>query len=441
MAWWWLTVPVVLWCLRAVWLYGSYGYAAVWPLWCYKNMAELMYTMAREGTQTVNVVDMGLWQQRFICIRSSEIMKKIYTHTTDFTRTDSTLLRAMKNAIGTNIVTSDAQLHKQLRPLYEKYFAEGIGGMFAATTGVIDDIIKTLKEGDVISIRDFVMRVTGEASIKSFLGVSGDVPFSVIEDTDYVFQYIRKYSMSLHVPAPTQDIIDARQRVYDYIASLQHVDIDPNSILAQAVQRHGWHNLRAVQEEAISMIVGGTETTSILLAWVCYYISKRPDLQQRLRDEWHGKELTSRSVMGMKLSRAVVYEALRLHSPAAVTVVQCINDGAIIPGIKPEVKARKGDLIYGVSFYMHRDPKLWAEPDLYNPDRFDTEDMSNVIPFGGGSFVCVGRQFSIQETIILLHALLTRYQVSYHSGNQRMDVAVTIRPASNICVKLEPLST
>lgn len=399
-------------------------------------MAEVMYTIAREGTETVNVVDMGLWQQRFICIRSSEIMKKIYQHTADFTRTDSTLLRAMKNAIGTNIVTSDAELHKVLRPLYERYFGEGIGGMFSATTSVIDSIVKELGDGVIIDVRKFIMRVTGEASIRSFLGVSGDIPLSVITDTDTVFEYIREYSMSLHVPAVPAHIVAARQRVYDYIATLQHQDIDSNSILAQVVQRHGWHNLQAVQEEAISMIVGGTETTSILLCWLCYYLSIQPKLQERLLEEWRDKTLDSRSVMNLKLSRRVVYEVLRLHSPAAVTVVQCVNDGAAIPGLTPTVTARKGDLIYGVSYYMHRDKKLWTDPYTFNPDRFETEDMSNVIPFGGGSFVCVGRQFSIQESIILMHALLTRYHIIYHSGDDRMDVAVTIRPASNIKVKL-----
>jgi beta-ring hydroxylase len=59
---------------------------------------------------------------------------------------------------------------------------------------------------------------------------------------------------------------------------------------------------------------------------------------------------------------------------------------------------------------LHRNPRLWENPDKFDPDRFPIDErMPNEVtqnyaylPFGGGQRKCVGDQFALFESIVTL---------------------------------------
>ncbi len=58
----------------------------------------------------------------------------------------------------------------------------------------------------------------------------------------------------------------------------------------------------------------------------------------------------------------------------------------------------------------HYDPKLFAQPERFDPDRFvDTlPDTYSWIPFGGGIRRCIGATFAHMEMDVVLRVLLER---------------------------------
>ena len=55
-----------------------------------------------------------------------------------------------------------------------------------------------------------------------------------------------------------------------------------------------------------------------------------------------------------------------------------------------------------VPFVVHRRPKLWPDPERFDPNRFAPEHESArprfaLIPFGGGPRGCIGNQFAMVE--------------------------------------------
>lgn len=66
--------------------------------------------------------------------------------------------------------------------------------------------------------------------------------------------------------------------------------------------------------------------------------------------------------------------------------VSCVTDGNIIP---------KGTIAVVIIYDLHRDPRLWTEPNKYDPDRFLPERSANrhpysYIPFSAGPRNCIG---------------------------------------------------
>jgi cytochrome P450 len=64
---------------------------------------------------------------------------------------------------------------------------------------------------------------------------------------------------------------------------------------------------------------------------------------------------------------------------------------------------------------IHRHRKLWQDPDAFIPARFHPEkrdkiDRFQYLPFGAGPRVCIGAAFAMQEAMIALGVLMSRFR-------------------------------
>jgi len=64
-----------------------------------------------------------------------------------------------------------------------------------------------------------------------------------------------------------------------------------------------------------------------------------------------------------------------------------------------------------------RDPRWFAEPERFNPDRWSDETAAKLprfayFPFGGGRAVCIGAGFAMMEAILLLATIAQRYRIA-----------------------------
>jgi cytochrome P450 len=91
---------------------------------------------------------------------------------------------------------------------------------------------------------------------------------------------------------------------------------------------------------------------------------------------------------------------------------------------------------------LHRHRKLWAEPDLFRPERFAPEKRANIprfgyLPFGAGGRICVGAAFAIQEALLALAMTARRFRLTLAEGAQVFPFArMTLRPLHGLPMRI-----
>jgi cytochrome P450 len=123
-----------------------------------------------------------------------------------------------------------------------------------------------------------------------------------------------------------------------------------------------------------------------------------------------------------------VDEALRLYPPAfsLVRQAQAADEAAGVP-----VPARAVVLI--VPWVLHRHRRLWRDPDLFDPTRFLPEAESparfSYLPFGAGPRACIGAQFALTESVLILARLMQAFHIERADREPVLPVAtITLQP-------------
>jgi cytochrome P450 len=190
----------------------------------------------------------------------------------------------------------------------------------------------------------------------------------------------------------------------------------PNDFLTLLLKAEGPDGLSAdeIEDNIITFIGAGHETTARALGWTLYCLSRAPWERDRVEAEidavvaetpdpyqWLGQ---------MPFTRAAFEEAMRLYPPAAA-----ISREAIRAERWRDLDIAAGTQVQIMPWTIHRHRKLWQDPDAFIPARFHPEkrdkiDRFQYLPFGAGPRVCIGAAFAMQEAMIALGVLMSRFR-------------------------------
>ncbi|KAL1920359.1 uncharacterized protein VTP21DRAFT_736 [Calcarisporiella thermophila] len=133
----------------------------------------------------------------------------------------------------------------------------------------------------------------------------------------------------------------------------------------------------------------------------------------------------------------VIKETLRMHGPGFGTIRKLAQDtnvkGTIIP---------KNTSLYLWNYPVHRDPRLWDEPDVFDPERFDSSNHKPIVPgsyfpFSYGPRNCMGQGLAMAEMKFVLATLLRRYEFSLAPGfTMEYRTAFTLCPGNGLMMKV-----
>lgn len=176
-------------------------------------------------------------------------------------------------------------------------------------------------------------------------------------------------------------------------------------------------NSNEIFDEISMSILAGFETTSTALSWFIFFVSKYPNIQNKIKNELKQFNLISTNLLTEDILDKLIYidcvtkELLRFAPIAAGIVREAISDD-IIDGIQ----IKKGDVILIAIQNLHKNKNYWkVDPNLFYPERFFNEDKYPpkyaYMPFGGGHRNCIGQDLALLELKIAITRLMQRITI------------------------------
>lgn len=305
--------------------------------------------------------------------------------------------------------------------------------MVQATFEVIADVTFSGGEGfDAAAVHhaiDSYMAQTARVSLMDVLGVPGWVPRpSRLIGPNAIRQMKAVADRAINErratgPRPIPDLLDLLLDGHD-----------PETGRAM--------NTAELRDNLLTFIVAGHETTALTLSWALYLLAFDPAVQKKVRAEARvvlkGRTATAEDVGKLTFTRQVVEETLRLYPPAAF-----LSRTALAPDRLLDREVRKGDVVMLPIYALHRNRKLWDDPDAFRPARFAPGhkiDRFANLPFGDGPRICIGAQFAMMEAVIVLASVVQRFRFSRVEGRDPRPVLIlTLRPEGGVWLRADPV--
>ncbi|TRD15304.1 cytochrome P450 [Palleronia caenipelagi] len=196
-------------------------------------------------------------------------------------------------------------------------------------------------------------------------------------------------------------------------------------------------------DQVAIFFLAGHETSAAALGWTLYLLATHPDVQEKVAKEARDfmADPDFRKLSRMPHTRDVFRESLRLYPPVPMLVRETTQ--------AEDMRGRTsgiGDQIVISPWHLHRQTRLWDNPDAFDPDRWQTENgrarmRDAYLPFSTGPRVCTGAGFAMAEGVVLLAAILASWRVAPVDGRIPMPQAhLTVRSADGIWLNFEPRS-
>jgi cytochrome P450 len=147
-----------------------------------------------------------------------------------------------------------------------------------------------------------------------------------------------------------------------------------------------------ISDQLLTLLTAGHETTATTLAWAVERLRRHPALLAELRDD------------DGKLLDATILEVQRTRPVIDLTARQVKQDGFRLG----RWTLPKGYAVLVSIALIHDDDAVFPHAAAFDPHRFAgaRPDLSQWIPFGGGTRRCLGAAFATMEMTVVLRTLL-----------------------------------
>ncbi|KAF5305912.1 hypothetical protein FQR65_LT07523 [Abscondita terminalis] len=199
-----------------------------------------------------------------------------------------------------------------------------------------------------------------------------------------------------------------------------------------------------ITAHSVLFFFAGFESISSTSAFAAYQLAIRPDIQQNLYNEIkesieNGKKSFSyNDIVDMKYLEKFTSELLRVHPPNPA-----LERKAVKPyNIEPKNPGEKALLVDKNSFIwipveaIHKDPNYFPNPDVFDPERFNSENKKNIkpctyIPFGNGPRNCIASRFALLQIKMVIIELLKNFEFV---STEKTEIPLSYKPESFISI-------
>ncbi|KAI4477353.1 hypothetical protein M0804_012739 [Polistes exclamans] len=258
-----------------------------------------------------------------------------------------------------------------------------------------------------------------------------------ISDTIFAFsshgRLQKKVLKTLH--SFSKNIIEERKRFHEqtngkYLQIFENFDkddvfnkdLEPQKRLSMLdlLIAESWKDNRideeGIREEVDTFMFEGHDTTASALCFALSLFAKHKDVQEKIRHEINtftqeGYKFTMSSIQKLTYLERCIKESLRLYPSVHIIFRQISTDMQLRHYLIPS------GTICEVNIYnVHRNPEYWPNPNVFDPDRFLSENIKgrhpySYIPFSAGPRNCIGQKFAMFELKLIVASTLYNFEL------------------------------
>lgn len=374
----------------------------------------------------------------------------------------SDFYKAVRPIFGNGLVTSEDGTWKRQRQLaqpafHRKQIANISAGMVDEIDLMLDDWQHAARDGSPVDVAAETMELALGNIARAMFGTDVRDEFQTINDAIAVVlrrgekEIWSPFALPYWVPTPTN--LRARRAVKKLDNIVYRVINDRRSgesngddllsmLLSARYEDSGEGMTDAeLRDQVLTILVAGHETVGTAASIIFYLISKHPEVERRLTveidDVLGGRRPSFADLPRLEYTSMVVQEALRLY-PSAWT----ISRKALKDDMLGEHEIPAGSTVMLSPYVLHRNPKIWPNPEAFVPERFTADevarrDRTTFVPFGGGPRMCIGANFALTELQLLIARTYQRYRLSAVPGFKlNLEPMISLRPVGGVMMQV-----
>jgi cytochrome P450 len=365
----------------------------------------------------------------------------------------NTAYKQLKLILGNGLVTSEGELWRRQRKLIQPSFHKQsvynfFNTMLASTNEMVNEWKEKLKTKKEIDFSQEMMGITLQIIGKTML--SADVKMeakNVGNSIAYLLKAIDQRAMKainlpLWMPLPSHFKFKSERKVlddiiYKIISERRKTKEKKDDLLDMLMESRYEDTGEAMpdellKDELMTIFLAGHETTASALTSTFYLISQHPKVYEKLKkeiDEVVGKEeMTFRHFQQLKYTKACLNEAMRLYPPVWMVGRRALEDNMV-----GDYLIKKDTDILISPYIVHHHPDYWKNPETFDPDRWETEEVKEMdkftyFPFAAGPRMCIGNNFALFEADIIITKIIQNFSFEYLGQiPPPMDPSITLR--------------
>ncbi|MCJ1465275.1 hypothetical protein MMC07_003891 [Pseudocyphellaria aurata] len=186
----------------------------------------------------------------------------------------------------------------------------------------------------------------------------------------------------------------------------------------QPVKDYVVPSAKELVDEALVLIVAGTDTTTYALTHATYHILRHSDVLKRLQEELQQTlnenegRLEWATIRQLPYLTAIIQESLRLSPPVPGGLPRVVPPQGVRYGSHT---LAGGTTVSTALFLIHKDPRLFPDPETFNPDRWLGEEGKKLkkwnVAFSSGTRGCIGINLAYQELYLCLALFFSKFEM------------------------------
>ncbi|EFN80113.1 Probable cytochrome P450 28d1 [Harpegnathos saltator] len=215
-----------------------------------------------------------------------------------------------------------------------------------------------------------------------------------------------------------------RELVADLMEKRRTENVTRNDFLQLMVELERVENdkldIEVLAGHAISFVIDGYETSSSVLSFLGFQLATHSEVQEKLREEIMSvlSRYNEMTYMDQVINESQRITAMQqVMSKVCTTKCELKGSDGLVCSVEP------GTLVIIPAQSLHKDPRYWDNPEVFNPERFSADGKQNIerfayLPFGEWPRICIGMRMALLQIKACLAVLLRKYSLEFSPRTQ-----------------------